>query len=190
MIAQRPPDAAPAVQASAEKLPFGDGEFDAAMAILTIHHWSDIDTGLAELARVARRRVVIVTFDPDAWGKQWIVRDYIPEILEGSYEWKPSMAQILDALPNATVEVLRAPCDCTDRMFATLWARPEEYLDPRVRAATSVWHQLPPSVSSRALGQLARDLASGDWDDRYGYLRTTAELDVGLRLVKAELPVK
>jgi len=56
-----------------------------------------------------------------------------------------------------------------------------------VRAATSVWHQLPPEVSARALEALRRDLESGAWDERYGYLRTTPELDVGLRLIRAEL---
>ena len=187
MIAQRAPDAAPTVQASAETLPFEDGAFDAAMAILTLHHWDDVDAGLAEMVRVARRRVVVVTFDPATWGDQWIVRDYLPEILDDASDWKPSLAHLLDALPGATVEVLPTPRDCTDRMFATLWARPEEYLDPRVRAATSVWHQLPPEVSARALDQLARDLASGAWDERYGHLRTTPEWDVGLRLIRAEL---
>jgi SAM-dependent methyltransferase len=187
MIAQRPPDAAPAVQANAEALPFRNGEFDAAMAILTLHHWGDVDAGLAELVRVARRRVVIVTFEPATWGDQWIVRDYLPEILDRASDWKPTIARVLEALPSATVEVLPAPRDCTDRMFATLWARPEEYLDRRIRAATSVWHQLPPDVAARALDRLARDLASGAWDDRYGHLRTTPEWDVGLRLIRAEL---
>jgi len=157
------------------------------MAILTLHHWSDVDTGLAELVRVARRRVLIVTFDPSTWGAQWIVRDYLPEILDAASEW-PSIARVLEALPSPTVEVLPAPRDCTDRVFATLWARPEEYLDPRIRAATSVWHQLPPDVSARALDRLARDLASGAWDERYGHLRTTSEWNVGLRLIRAELP--
>jgi SAM-dependent methyltransferase len=187
MIAQRPPGAAPAVQASAEALPFPDSAFDASMAIITLHHWSDVEAGLAELVRVARRRVVIVTFDPRLWGNQWIVRDYLPEILDDEKDWKPPFARVLDALPPATVEVLPAPRDCTDRMFATLWARPEEYLDPQIRAATSVWHQLPPGVSARALDRLARDLASGAWDERYGHLRTTPEWDVGLRLIRAEL---
>jgi SAM-dependent methyltransferase len=187
MIAQRRPDAAPAVQASAEALPFGDDAFDAAMAILTLHHWTDVDAGLAEMVRVARRRVVIVTFDPAAWSDQWIVRDYVPEILDRASDWKPTIARVLEAVPMAIVEVLPAPRDCTDRMFATLWARPEEYLDARIRAATSVWHELPPEVTARALDRLARDLASGAWDERYGYLRTTPELDVGLRLIWAEL---
>ncbi len=187
MIAQRAPDAAPAVQASAEALPFQDGSFDAAMAILTLHHWGDVDAGLAEMVRVARQRVVIVTFDPTTWGDQWIVRDYLPEILRRASDWKPTIARVREALPSATAEVLPAPRDCTDRMFATLWARPEEYLDPRIRAATSVWHQLPPEVSARALDQLARDLDSGAWDERYSHLRTTPEWDVGLRLIRAEL---
>ena len=187
MIAQRPSGAAPAVQASAESLPFPDDSFDAALAVLTLHHWNDVDAGVAEMVRVARRRVVIVTFDPDTWGDQWIVRDYLPEILAGSYDSKPSIAGLQSALPGATIEPVPVPRDCTDRMFATLWGRPEEYLDPRIREATSVWHQLPSGVSARALDELARDLASGAWDERNGHLRTTPERDVGLRLIRAEI---
>jgi SAM-dependent methyltransferase len=187
MIAQRAPGAATAVQAVAEDLPFPDNSFDAAMAILTLHHWSDVDAGLAEMVRVARRRVVVVSFDPEVNSDLWIVRDYLPELAAHNARWRPSMTQLLEALPGATVQPLPAPRDCTDRMFATLWARPEQYLDPQVRAATSVWHQIPREVSARALRQLRRDLASGKWDERYGHLRTTPVWDVGLRLVRAEL---
>jgi SAM-dependent methyltransferase len=186
MIAQRPPGAAPAVQASAEALPFGNAAFDAALAVLTLHHWSDLEAGLAELARVARRRVVILTFDPKVWPEQWFVRDYLPEVLAQPF---PALERVLAALPPATVETVLAPNDCSDRMFATLWARPEEYLDPEIRAATSVWHALPEAVSARALAALARDLASGEWDRRYGELRTTPAWDVGFRLIRAEHPV-
>src|SRR5437764_11321426 len=52
MLDQRPPDAAPAVQARAELLPFPDRRFDVAMAILTVHHWTDVEAGIAELRRV------------------------------------------------------------------------------------------------------------------------------------------
>jgi SAM-dependent methyltransferase len=187
MIAQRAPGSAPAVRAVAEDLPFADDSFDAAMAIITIHHWTDVDRGLAEMVRVARRRVVVLTFDPRDWGDGWIVRDYLPEIMDDGASWKPSIAAVLAALPGATIQPLLAPNDCTDRMFATLWARPEQYLDPEVRTATSVWDQLPAEVSTRALDALRRDLESGAWDERNGYLRTTPELDVGLRLVRAEL---
>lgn len=187
MIAQRPPSSAPVVQARAESLPFEDDSFDAAMAVVTLHHWSDVEAGLAEMVRVARRRVVLVGFDSDLWSGQWIVRDYVPEVALWRHLKEPSMSRVLAALPPATVEPILVPNDCTDRMFATLWARPEEYLDPRVRAGTSVWSQLPPAVTERALRELRRDLESGEWDRRYGHLRTTPEWDVGLRIVRAEL---
>jgi SAM-dependent methyltransferase len=187
MIAQRPTGSAPAVQASAEALPFEDGSFDAAMAILTLHHWSDVEAGLAEMVRVARQRVVVVGFDSELWSSQWIVSDYVPEVAEWRQLAEPSLARVLAALPPATVETVFIPRDCTDRMFATLWARPEEYLDANVRAATSVWDQLPPEVTERALDSLRRDLESGEWDRRHGRLRELPELDVGLRLVRAEL---
>jgi SAM-dependent methyltransferase len=186
MIAQRPRGAAPAIQAVAEQLPFADDSFDAAMAILTLHHWSDVNAGLAEMVRVARHRVVVVTFDAEVADDLWIVRDYLPEV--NVYRARPfsSIAQLLDALPAATVQPLLVPRDCTDRMFATLWARPEQYLDPRVRDATSTWHQIPHAAADRALSQLRRDLASGEWEERYGRLRTMAEYDVGLRLIRAQ----
>lgn len=132
---------------------------------------------------------MIVTFDPEAWSDQWIVRDYMPEVVTCLAPAFPSLARVLAALPPAAVQTLPAPRDCTDRMFATLWARPEQYLDPEVRAATSTWHQLPPSASTRALRHLGRDLSSGEWDRRYGHLRTTPQWDVGLRLIRAELRV-
>lgn len=187
MIAQRPPGAAPAVQGVAEQLPFPDDSFDAAMAVLTLHHWSDVEAGLAEMLRVARLRIVLVAFDREAWNDSWMVGDYLPELLTDFAGLHPPPERMLEILPAAAVQPLLAPRDCTDRMFATLWARPEQYLDPRVRDATSAWHQLPPEVSARALERLRRDLASGEWDARYGHLRTTPAWDVGLRLIRAEL---
>lgn len=187
MIAQRPPGAAPAMQGVAEDLPFAEDSFDAAMAILTLHHWRAVDAGLGEMMRVARRRVVIVGFDLEVSNQLWTARDYLPELMTANARSFPSMKELLDVLPAATVQPLMMPRDCTDRMFGALWARPEQHLDPEVRAATSAWHQVPEAASARALRQLRSDLASGRWDERYGHLRTTPEWDVGLRLVRAEL---
>ena len=63
MVKQRSPDAAPCIRAAAERLPLFDQSFDAAMAILTIHHWSDPVAGLRELVRVARR-VIVFAYEP------------------------------------------------------------------------------------------------------------------------------
>jgi SAM-dependent methyltransferase len=187
MIAQRPAGAAPTVLAAAERLPFEDDSFDAAMAIITLHHWHDVDAGLREMRRVARRRIVVVTFDPELESDLWIARDYIREHVVHAFSSLPPISRILETFPEARVRPLLIPNDCSDRMFATLWARPEEYLDPEIRAATSVWQRLPDGVVTRAIDALRRDLASGDWDRRYGHLRTAPEYDAGLRLITAEL---
>lgn len=70
------------VQGEAESLPFADDSFDAALAILTMHHWKSVAAGLAELRRVARDRVVLLTIDPEALRSLWITRDYWPETIE------------------------------------------------------------------------------------------------------------
>src|SRR5438067_1866577 len=78
MISQRPRDGAPVVQARAEALPFADASFDAAMAVLSDHHWRDGARGRRELRRVARRRVVMFTWDPSYAEAFWLTRDYLP----------------------------------------------------------------------------------------------------------------
>ena len=79
MIRQRRLGIAPVVQASALDLPFRDGAFAAALAVLTVHHRPDRARGLHELGRVARNRVVIFTWDPASSGF-WLIDDYFPEI--------------------------------------------------------------------------------------------------------------
>src|SRR3954466_168005 len=59
--AQRPAGAPDAIDARAEALPLEDASADAAMAILSLHHWSDPLAGLRELRRVARGPVVVLT---------------------------------------------------------------------------------------------------------------------------------
>jgi SAM-dependent methyltransferase len=185
MIGQRPPDAAPVIQASVEQLPLADRTVDAAMAILTVHHWESVRTGLRELVRVVRDRVVLVTMDVGTLGELWIVRDYLPELLGQHAARFPTVDRLRDLLPNAQVEVLPVPRECEDAFMAAFWARPHAYLDPTARAATSPWHDLPAAAVERALTQLQKDLDSGDWQRRYGDLLARTELDVGLRLITA-----
>ena len=187
MIAQRPSGSAPVVQASAEDLPFADDSFDAAMAIITVHHWTDLAAGLAEMTRVARRRVAVLTFDPVPLAKLWLVRDYFPRTLEIHGDAMPPIAELAGMLPDATVEAVPVPRLCEDGFFCALWDRPEMHLDPQVRRASSVWHLMPPEETERGLEALRADLESGVWEEHHGHLRSSAELDVGLRLVVSEL---
>lgn len=185
MIAQRPPGAAPVVQARAEELPFEDDSFDAAMAIITVHHWDDPAAGLAEMARVARDRVVVLTFDPPPLREHWLVRDYVPGLYEAHVEMVGSIEETLAALPGATVEPVPMPRLCADAFWCALWDRPELHLDPNVRRASSGWHSVDIEEAERGLAALRADLESGAWDERHGHLREAPELDVGLRLVVA-----
>lgn len=187
MIAQRPADAAPAIRGVAESLPLPDKSVDATMGVFTMQHWEDVSRGLAEVLRVTRRRVVLLTLDLDATAQMWLCRDYLPEIVEHDRDAFPSLADIEAVLPGVRVESVPVPADCTDGFCVALWSRPEAHLDSRVRQASSVWHLLAPSDVARGLDRLRRDLDSGAWERRYGYLRAQDELDVGLRLITAEL---
>jgi len=188
MIEQRPAGAAPVVQASAEALPFEDDSFDAAMAIITVHHWDDAIAGLGEMRRVARDRVVVLTFDGPALAGMWLVRDYVPRLLETHEEMMQPLAEITAALPGARVEPVPIPRGCTDAFWCALWDRPELHLDQELRRGSSGWQVMDAAEleqAGRGLALLRADLESGAWDERNGHLREAAELDVGLRLLVA-----
>jgi len=184
MLRQRARAAAPAVRAVASALPFRDGSFDAALAVLTVHHWPDRARGLAELARTARRRVVVLTHDPDADGF-WL-EDYFPELFRISRRILPPLAELRRALGRSTVLDVPIPRDCSDGFQGAYWCRPEAYLDPGVRSAISSFAKLGSAELEGGLARLREDLASGEWERRHGALRTQAQLDLGYRLVVAE----
>jgi SAM-dependent methyltransferase len=186
MLAQRPSNAAPAVQARAEALPFPRRAFDAVMGILTLHHWSDRDGGLAECARVARQRVVLLTWDPEA-DAFWLLQ-YLPEIVEVDRRQFPPMSAYAEAFglgARVAIEAVPVPRDCIDGFLGAYWARPAAYLDPAVRAGISSF-ALPGAQAG--LGRLAADLESGAWQARHGHLLAADALDLGYRLVVAQLP--
>ena len=180
MIQQRATDAAPAVQASAAALPFRDASFDAATAFLTIHHWTDWRHGVRELARAARRRVVLLTWDPSAEGF-WLVNDYFPEMLDIDRRNFPSIESLASELGRVRVESVNIPYDCTDGFSGAYWRRPHAYLRPAVRTAISTFSKL--ANADAGLARLERDLRSGEWRRRYGHLLTRDTLDLGYRIV-------
>lgn len=182
MRAQRPPGAAPAIDARAEALPFDDGAFDAAMACVTIHHWDPPQAGLAELRRVARGPVVVFTFELDAL-PAWQQR-HLHEGLVIERPRFPAIADVAAALGGRTrVECIATPADCEDGFFEAFWNRPEALLDPAVRASQSMWALLGPGVEDHIVARLAQALESGAWDAEHGHLRAMDSLDGSLRLV-------
>jgi SAM-dependent methyltransferase len=187
MAAQRPPDLVPAIRASAARLPLRDGAVDAAMAILTIHHWDDDqERGVRELRRVARGPVVIVTYDPVVSGETWLMRDYLPEVAELDMCIFPAPERLRDWLGGeVSVEPLPVARDTPDWTLGSFWAHPERVLDTVARAATSGFARMDEAVVERVVAEVRRDLESGAWDERFGDLRRLDALDVGMRLVVA-----
>jgi SAM-dependent methyltransferase len=185
MRAQRPADAAPCVAAGAERLPFEDQSFDAAMAFATVHHWQDPIAGLREMRRVARR-VVVFTHDSSDTGSRrrfWLTRDYLPEVAE-LVAGRPSLTEQASAI-GARMEPVLIPWDCADGFFEAYWRRPEAYLDDHVRRGISVWARVGPDAEQRAVRSLRDDLASGRWAERNRDLVDLEAAELGLRLLIA-----
>ena len=182
MIGQRRSNAGKAYQGVAEDMPFQDDEFDAAMAVLTVHHWSNLEAGLREMRRVTKDNLVILTFDPEA--HYFWLADYIPEIVELDQPIMPKMTEYGRILGDVKIEHIPVPHDCTDGFLGAYWRRPHAYLDPEVRASISTFAKLEDAPESLAL--LEEDLESGAWQERYGHVMEQDTLDAGYRLVCAK----
>ncbi len=182
MIAQRSASDTTVIQAGAENLPFADKSFDAAMASLTIHHWSDQARGVAQMRRVTRGTIVFLTYDP-AFRGFWLT-DYFPALVTLDEGQMPPLAKYTEWLGSVTISPVPIPHDCTDGFLAGYWRRPSAYLDGRVRAAMSSFHAL--GNVSDGLAKLESDLNNGTWAQKYGHLLDLDELDCGYRLVQTD----
>lgn len=186
MIAQRRATAAPAIQSVAEQLPLRDDCADAALAVLTIHHWTDLSAGVAEMRRVARRRLVFLTWDPVKIASYWLMSEYVPELARIDAEMAVPIGRLTELLTNPVVTPVPVPHDCTDGFAAAFWRRPEAYLDPTVRAGITLFTRTADEAAGPGLARLADDLRSGRWQHEHANLLDVGELDVGYRLVSAD----
>ena len=191
MIGQRPPDAALCVRGSAEALPVETASVDAAMAILSAHHWADLERGLREMARVARKRTVLLTWVPPPDGAAfWLTEDYFPEILAHDRTIFPSAAGLAAMLEGASgggrvrMAPVPIPHDCVDGLLCAYWRRPECYLSEVVRSGMSSFARID---AAAGLARLGEDLSSGRWAERNGALLALDELDLGYRIVCCEI---
>lgn len=181
MISKRSPTAAKAVRASADDLPFDDDSFDAAMAVLTIHHWPDKAAGLREMRRVTRGPLVLLTFDPAQ--RPWLT-DYLPALATLDEAQMPAMADYERWLGGVNVTPVLVPHDCSDGFLYAYWRRPAAYLDPYIRSGSSSFWALDNTAAG--LQELKQDLESGAWEQRYGELLSRDSYDAGYRLVVAD----
>lgn len=185
MRAQRPVGRPRAIDATAESLPFDDDAFDAALTTFSVHQWADLRAGLHELRRVATGQVVIMTCDPARLGLSWLA-EYAPEMIQVESRRYPAPAEIAGHLGGeTTVDVLPIPLACVDGFGEAYYGRPEALLDPGARRANSAWSFVGDDVHERFERTLRADLASGEWDRRYGRLRTQPFFEGSLVLIRS-----
>jgi SAM-dependent methyltransferase len=188
MIAQRSPELAPAIRGHAECLPLAADSVDAAMACMTLHHWADWRIGVQELRRVARKRVVIFTYDHSYATQFWLFRDYLPKLARLDCMRFPTIGEQCIAMGDEVrVEPVPIPHDCEDGFLAAYWRRPKAYLDEQARSGMSVFRLPGAERLLDGLELLADDLQTGRWEDRNHDILEREDLDLGYRLLVAEL---
>jgi SAM-dependent methyltransferase len=186
MRAQRPPELPRAVDATAERLPFPDDAFDAAMTTFSVHQWQDLAAGLREVRRVTRGPVAILTCDPTRVEEFW-VREYAPEVLATEARRYPALGTLAEGLGGrVTISTVRIPQACTDGFTEAYYGRPEHLLDAEAQRACSAWTLVAPEVIDRFTRQLTGDLLDGSWDGAHGALRTRPHYEGSLVLLVAE----
>lgn len=177
----------PAVNAKADDLPFDDNSFDAVMAVLTIHHWPDLKAGLLELKRVSKKKITILTYDPDRLDVFWNV-NYFPQLIEIERSRYPKLSYIVECVgEEIKMTKIRIPLDCSDGFQEAFYGRPEAFLQEDVRNAQSAWGFLDKELGREYLQKLSDDLESGEWDRRYGHHRTMPEFEGAFCLLEIDL---
>lgn len=186
MIDQRPAGAAPAIRAEAEHVPLRDNCTDAALAVLTVHHWADVVAGIAEMRRIARYRLVVLTWDAQVMGEKfWLLSEYLPQAQAADAALAVPVDRLMSLLADPVITPVPVPHDCTDGFAASFWRRPDAYLDPGVRAGMSLFTKTSPIMLSAGLARLAADLQSGRWRREHAGLLELTQLDLGYRLITA-----
>ena len=164
MLAQRQVSTVPVVCAAAEALPFRDHVFDAALATLTLHHWSDCSAGLSEMRRVARRQVIML-YEPAINRRFWLT-SYFPETLMLASEVRaPSIADIQMHLGVQSITPVPIPADRTDGFLGCYWRRPEAYLNSTVRAGIDLTPENSNSGKESPPGKIGHS-KEGSWHGR------------------------
>ena len=181
MIRQRRAESAPVVRGAAEYLPFGDDAFDAAMGVLTLHHWVDWRAGVAEMRRVAHRRVLLA-YEPAVSMEFWLLTEYFPALRDLEVS-RPAIGDVAEAMGADRIEPILVPHDCIDGFLGANWRRPEAYLDPAIRAANSSFGLVAPSELDEGMARLTSDVASGAWHRQHADLLELDEADLGYRLL-------
>ena len=176
------------LSANAEKIPLPDNHVDGAIIILALHHFSDRLSGIREIKRiVGNGKIVILAFEQQKIPSFWLT-DYFPYFIRDTKDTFPEIEIIADEIrqiTQKTVDIIDflLPKNLTDLFAAAGWARPELYLDANVRKGISSFAKMPIEEQEKGIKQLTEDLNNGNWDKKYGKLRTQESYDAGYRFL-------
>jgi len=125
-------------QGTAENIPLPDNSIDGVVATLTLHHWTSLEKGFKELARVlkAGSPVVIFTFTPEQEQGYWF-NHFFPEMMKKGMEKSVTLEAIKEAASDAGLEIIETekyfvPDDLQDMFGYSGKHDPERYFDPMI----------------------------------------------------------
>ena len=174
---------------TAEDIPIAGGSVDGVTVVLALHHFSDIQKAVQELARICPNGpVVVFTMDPRESEEFWF-NEYFPEIGQHVAKTFPPLNDIIKLVVkgshwSAMTRKFPLPCDLVDMNMCSGWNRPEMYLDEQMRKNTSGFALASPEVVQKGLARLLKDLSTAEWDKKYGFLRNRDSFDAGFRFIR------
>ena len=153
----------------AENIPLESNTMDGVMASLTLHHWTDLNTGLKELSRVLKSgsRLIIFTSTSEQMEGYWL-NHYSPKMLQDSIDQMPNYQPILTALMQNGFQVINEEKyfikeDLQDLFLYSGKYNPSLYFHNSVRQGISSFASLANAEEVElGLEKLKQDTESGE----------------------------
>lgn len=159
-------------QGSAENTGLPLQSVDGIIAFLTLHHWTDLEKGFAELYRVLKpdSRLVVFTATPKQMQGYWLCH-YFPKMMVDSIAQMHSLETVKRAMEQGGFEQLGTDPyairpDLEDKFLYSGKHQPELYFDPKIQRGISSFSALANQEEVEwGLTQLQQDMDSGKFNE-------------------------
>ena len=154
---------------TAENIPLSENSVDGIIASLTIHHWSDLQSGFSELYRVLKPngRIVVFTSTPKQMKGYWL-NHYFPKMLADSISQMPSLESVESACKASGIQLIEKVKyfirpDLQDQFLYCGKQNPELYFDENIRHGISSFSSLANKKEvDEGLLMLRKDIDNGN----------------------------